>query len=166
MNCWICTHANAHIPYCALTWNQLLYSQEHNNASLQYLRYYGLIMTDNTFEKPNIFNYNNFRSYLSDYYDYRHRQDKSFTKSYICKELGLPTDYTGMIRVAASLHDYGKIGVDDAILKKQGRKRWFTEPTFSNSARELNLSVLPTYRLRTFLPTRSPPTGCSTRDTN
>jgi HD-GYP domain-containing protein (c-di-GMP phosphodiesterase class II) len=26
-----------------------------------------------------------------------------------------------MIRVASSLHDYGKIGVDDAILKKPGR---------------------------------------------
>jgi len=39
----------------------------------------------------------------------------------ICKELGLPNDYTDMIRVAASLHDYGKIGVDDAILKKNGR---------------------------------------------
>ncbi len=36
----------------------------------------------------------------------------------ICKELGLPHDYTDMIRVAASLHDYGKIGVDDSILKK------------------------------------------------
>jgi HD-GYP domain-containing protein (c-di-GMP phosphodiesterase class II) len=39
----------------------------------------------------------------------------------ICIQLGLPTDYTDMIRVAASLHDYGKIGVDDAILKKPGR---------------------------------------------
>jgi len=39
----------------------------------------------------------------------------------ICQELGLPSDYTDMIRVAASLHDYGKIGVDDAILKKPGR---------------------------------------------
>jgi len=39
----------------------------------------------------------------------------------ICNELGLPNDYTDMIRVAASLHDYGKIGVDDAILKKNGR---------------------------------------------
>jgi len=39
----------------------------------------------------------------------------------ICVQLGLPTDYTDMIRVAASLHDYGKIGVDDAILKKPGR---------------------------------------------
>jgi len=47
-------------------------------------------MTAASFEKPDIFNYNNFRLYLSDYYDYRHRQDTSFTKSYICKELGLP----------------------------------------------------------------------------
>ncbi len=39
----------------------------------------------------------------------------------ICKELGLPPDYTDMIRVAASLHDYGKIGVDDSILKKNSR---------------------------------------------
>jgi len=39
----------------------------------------------------------------------------------ICKELGLPSNYTDMIRVAASLHDYGKIGVDDSILKKNGR---------------------------------------------
>jgi HD-GYP domain-containing protein (c-di-GMP phosphodiesterase class II) len=39
----------------------------------------------------------------------------------ICKELGLPTDYTDMISVAASLHDYGKIGVDDSILKKTGK---------------------------------------------
>jgi HD-GYP domain-containing protein (c-di-GMP phosphodiesterase class II) len=39
----------------------------------------------------------------------------------ICQELRLPSDYTDMIRVSASLHDYGKIGVDDAILKKPGR---------------------------------------------
>ena len=39
----------------------------------------------------------------------------------ICQELGFPSDYTDMIRVAASLHDYGKIGVDDAILKKNGK---------------------------------------------
>jgi len=39
----------------------------------------------------------------------------------ICDELGLPSNYKDMIRVAASLHDYGKIGVDDAILKKNGR---------------------------------------------
>jgi len=39
----------------------------------------------------------------------------------ICHNLGLPVDYTDMIRVSASLHDYGKIGVDDSILKKPGR---------------------------------------------
>jgi HD-GYP domain-containing protein (c-di-GMP phosphodiesterase class II) len=39
----------------------------------------------------------------------------------ICNELGLSYNYTEMIRVASLLHDYGKIGVDDAILKKPGR---------------------------------------------
>jgi HD-GYP domain-containing protein (c-di-GMP phosphodiesterase class II)/Tfp pilus assembly protein PilZ len=38
----------------------------------------------------------------------------------ICNELGLPRDECEMIRVAALLHDYGKIGVPDAILKKDG----------------------------------------------
>ena len=39
----------------------------------------------------------------------------------ICIELEMSQDYTEMIRVAALLHDYGKIGVPDAILKKNGR---------------------------------------------
>jgi HD-GYP domain-containing protein (c-di-GMP phosphodiesterase class II) len=39
----------------------------------------------------------------------------------ICDEMGLDRDYCEMIRVAALLHDYGKIGVPDAILKKPGR---------------------------------------------
>jgi HD-GYP domain-containing protein (c-di-GMP phosphodiesterase class II) len=39
----------------------------------------------------------------------------------ICRELGLTKDYIEMIRVASLLHDYGKIGVPDAILKKDGR---------------------------------------------
>jgi len=39
----------------------------------------------------------------------------------ICQELDLDALETERIRVAALLHDYGKIGVPDAILKKEGR---------------------------------------------
>ncbi len=38
----------------------------------------------------------------------------------ICNELGLSWDHCEMIRVASLLHDYGKIGVEDSILKKAG----------------------------------------------
>ncbi len=38
----------------------------------------------------------------------------------ICDELGISKDYREMIRIAALLHDYGKIGVPDSILKKDG----------------------------------------------
>ena len=38
----------------------------------------------------------------------------------ICKELDMPKDYREMIRVASLLHDYGKIGIKDDILKKNG----------------------------------------------
>jgi HD-GYP domain-containing protein (c-di-GMP phosphodiesterase class II) len=39
----------------------------------------------------------------------------------ICNELRLTKEYTEMIRIAALLHDYGKIGVPDAVLKKSGK---------------------------------------------
>jgi HD-GYP domain-containing protein (c-di-GMP phosphodiesterase class II) len=39
----------------------------------------------------------------------------------ICDELGLGKDYKEMIRVASLLHDYGKIGIQDSILKKPGK---------------------------------------------
>lgn len=38
----------------------------------------------------------------------------------ICKVLGMPKEYCEMIRVASLLHDYGKIGIRDSILKKEG----------------------------------------------
>ena len=39
----------------------------------------------------------------------------------ICEELGVEAEYKEAIRIAAFLHDYGKIGVPDAVLKKPGR---------------------------------------------
>lgn len=39
----------------------------------------------------------------------------------ICEELGLTREFTEMIRIASLLHDYGKIGIDDSILKKNGK---------------------------------------------
>jgi HD-GYP domain-containing protein (c-di-GMP phosphodiesterase class II) len=38
----------------------------------------------------------------------------------ICRELGLSRDYSELIRVSSLLHDYGKIGIPDAVLKKEG----------------------------------------------
>lgn len=38
----------------------------------------------------------------------------------ICAEMGIPREPTEVIRVASQLHDYGKIGIKDSILKKSG----------------------------------------------
>jgi len=38
----------------------------------------------------------------------------------ICKEMNMPSDFTEVVAVAASLHDYGKIGISDDLLKKKG----------------------------------------------
>lgn len=58
----------------------------------------------------------------------------------ICEEMGLPNDYREMIRVAALLHDYGKIGVPDAILKKPGKltyDEFETVKTHASRTREI-----------------------------
>jgi uncharacterized protein (TIGR02147 family) len=46
----------------------------------------GIAMTT----RPNIFSYNDFRKFLSDFYAFRHGGDPTFSKAYICRELGLP----------------------------------------------------------------------------
>ena len=38
----------------------------------------------------------------------------------ICEDMGLAPEYSEVIRVASQLHDYGKIGIKDSILKKSG----------------------------------------------
>ncbi len=38
----------------------------------------------------------------------------------ICREMGIPRDDTEIIGIAAALHDYGKIGISDSLLKKKG----------------------------------------------
>lgn len=38
----------------------------------------------------------------------------------ICQEMKMSKEFTEMIGVAALLHDYGKIGIRDSVLKKQG----------------------------------------------
>lgn len=58
----------------------------------------------------------------------------------ICRELNLPADECEKIRVAALLHDYGKIGVPDAILKKEGSltaDEYDTVKTHAGKTREI-----------------------------
>jgi uncharacterized protein (TIGR02147 family) len=39
---------------------------------------------------PNIFEYNNFREFLRDLYQFIHARNKKFNKAYVCYQLGLP----------------------------------------------------------------------------
>ena len=58
----------------------------------------------------------------------------------ICQELSLPEDYQEMIRIAALLHDYGKLAVPDRILKKPGRlteEEYTAVKTHSTKTREI-----------------------------
>ena len=38
----------------------------------------------------------------------------------IAREMGLPEDFQEIVRISAQLHDVGKIGIEDSILKKPG----------------------------------------------
>lgn len=58
----------------------------------------------------------------------------------ICQELALPEDFQEMIRIAALLHDYGKLAVPDKILKKPGRltdAEYTAVKTHSEKTREI-----------------------------
>src|SRR5208283_3308532 len=50
-----------------------------------------------------------------------HSEDVTKHAVNIAREMGLGKDYCEVIRVAALLHDYGKIAIQDDILKKEGR---------------------------------------------
>lgn len=41
-------------------------------------------------DKPVLYEYNDFRLFLSDFYDYKNKQEPKFNKTFICKQLGLP----------------------------------------------------------------------------
>jgi HD-GYP domain-containing protein (c-di-GMP phosphodiesterase class II) len=65
----------------------------------------------------------------------------------ICDELGISKDYREMIRIAALLHDYGKIGVPDSILKKNGMLTEEEYEAVKSHARFLKLPDLTMKRL-------------------
>lgn len=55
------------------------------------------------------------------YYEPSHSEAVSMLSAAIATELGLPDDRRESLRLAARLHDVGKIGVPDAVLLKRGR---------------------------------------------
>jgi HD-GYP domain-containing protein (c-di-GMP phosphodiesterase class II)/predicted hydrocarbon binding protein len=71
--------------------------------------------------------FNSFMQVLADTIDARdpitagHSEKVTEYTQGICAELGVSEDYTEMVRVASLLHDYGKVGVKDSVLKKPGR---------------------------------------------
>ena len=48
-----------------------------------------------------------------------HSEQVTIYATAICEELGLDDSFQELVRISALLHDYGKIGVPDAILKKK-----------------------------------------------
>ncbi len=70
--------------------------------------------------------FNSFMQVLADTIDARdpitagHSEKVTEYAQGICAELKISEGYTEMVRVASLLHDYGKIGVKDSVLKKPG----------------------------------------------
>ncbi len=56
-----------------------------------------------------------------DRYTKRHSEDVSRYASFIASRMGLDTDTQQTIQVAGLLHDVGKIGIPDGVLRKPGR---------------------------------------------
>ena len=55
-----------------------------------------------------------------DPYTHGHSQRVAYLSSEICKAMGCSRSFTDQVRMAALLHDTGKIGVEDAVLRKPG----------------------------------------------
>lgn len=55
-----------------------------------------------------------------DPYTHGHSQRVAYLSSEICKAMGCSRSFTDQIMMAALLHDTGKIGVEDAVLRKPG----------------------------------------------
>ena len=55
-----------------------------------------------------------------DPYTHGHSQRVAYISSEICKAMGCSRSFTDQVKIAALLHDTGKIGVDDAVLRKPG----------------------------------------------
>ena len=55
-----------------------------------------------------------------DPYTHGHSQRVAYISAEICKAMGCTRSFSDQVMMAALLHDTGKIGVDDAILRKRG----------------------------------------------
>ncbi len=56
-----------------------------------------------------------------DHYTKRHSEDVARYSVFLARQLGLDDELLSAIRIAGLLHDIGKIGIPDAILRKPGR---------------------------------------------
>jgi diguanylate cyclase (GGDEF)-like protein len=56
-----------------------------------------------------------------DRYTKRHSEDVARYSAFLAQRLGLDPEFVGSIHVAGLLHDVGKIGIPDPILRKPGR---------------------------------------------